>query len=183
MTKVIFHGSVKALRGRIGGLIFKQLPDGTTVVTQAPSKKNSREKKRAWEKRSKEQKAHNNRFGRASAYAKVAQVDPVYVKLAAVTPMWTAYNFALSDWSHAPEIQRIEQKKGRIRVQATDNVMVARVSVTVLDSQGKIAEAGEATRKRGNWWEYTPQTTGKTIRAEAWDLPGNVVRQDVLSKP
>ena len=180
MTKVIFHGSVKALRGRIGNLIFRQLPDGTTVVTEAPPKKNSRQKKRAWNKRSPAQKAHNSRFGKASAYAKVAQVNPVYQELAAVTPMWTAYNFALSDWSHAPEIQSIEQKEGRIRVQATDDVRVARVRVSVLDAEGKIVETGEATRKKGNWWELPSQAQGGMIVAEAWDLPGNVARQEFL---
>jgi hypothetical protein len=158
------------------------LPDGSTIVTKAPAKKNSREKKRAWEKRSKEQKAHNNRFARASAYAPAAQVNPVYQDLAAVTPMWTAYNFALSDWSHEPEIHRIEEKKGRIRVHATDNVMVARVQITVLDADGRIVEAGDAIRKKGDWWEFASQAQGTKIVAEAWDLPGNVVRQDVLFK-
>ena len=183
MPKVIFDASVKGFRGRTGNLIFRVLPNGDTVVSQAPPKKNSRQKKRAWETRSKAQKAHNNRFGKASAYAKAAQDNQVYQELAAVTPMWTAYNFALSDWSHKPEIQRIEKKKGRIRVQATDNVMVTRVHVSVLDEAGKIVEAGEATRKKGNWWEFASQTQGTKIVAEAWDLPGHMVRQEVLSKP
>jgi hypothetical protein len=182
MPKVIFDASVKGFRGRTGNLIFRVLPNGDTVVSQAPPKKNSKQKKRAWAKCSKAQKAHNSRFAEAAAYGSKAQVEAVYVELAAAAPMMTAYNFAIADWWHKPEIQRIEQKKGRIRVQATDDVMVARVRVTVLDDVGQVLETGEATRKRGNWWEFASQAQGTKIVTEAWDLPGHVVRQEVLSR-
>ena len=62
MTRVILNGTVKALRGKTGNLIFRQLPDGTTVMGQGPHKKNSRQKRRAKEKRSERQKEQNNRF-------------------------------------------------------------------------------------------------------------------------
>ena len=176
MTRVIFNGTIKGLRGRIGNLIFKQLPDGTTLMTQAPAKKTRRQKKRAKLKRSAAQNEHNNRFRKAIAYAKVAQTHPVYAELAAVTPMKTAYNFALKDWFNAPEIHCIERKKRRIRVQASDNVTVTRVQVMLLDEAGNVLEKGEAVRGKRNWWEYAPQTDGSTIIAEAWDLPGNVTR-------
>jgi hypothetical protein len=176
MTKVIFHGSIQGFRGRIGDLIFRQLPDGSTVVTTAPPKKNSRQKKRAKLKRSTDQTAHNSRFRDAIAYAKEAQVHPVYVELAEVTPMHTAYNFALSDWWHAPEIHCIEQREGRILVQASDNIMVTKVTVTILDEAGTILEKGEAVRGEGDWWEFPTHTQGKTIQAEAWDLPRHVAR-------
>jgi hypothetical protein len=176
MTKVILNGTIKGLRGRIGNLIFRQLPDGTTLMTEAPPKKNSRQKKRAKLKRSAAQNEHNSRFRDAIFYAKGSQTQPVYVELAAVTPMKTAYNFALSDWFSAPEIHCIECRKGRIRVQVTDNVMVAKVQVTLLDESSSVLEKGEGVRGKKNWWEYAPQTAGKTIVAEAWDLPGNVTK-------
>jgi hypothetical protein len=53
----ILDGTIKGLRGKNGNLIFRQLPNGTTVVTQAQPKKNSRQKKRAKLKRSPRQKA------------------------------------------------------------------------------------------------------------------------------
>ena len=81
MTKVIFHGSVQGFRGKIGNMIFRQLPDGTTVVSEAPPKKNSRQKKRAKLKRSPRQKAHNSNFREAVDYAKAYQRNPVYVEL------------------------------------------------------------------------------------------------------
>src|SRR6266545_3877721 len=176
MSKVLFHGSIQGFRGKIGNMIFRQLPDATTVVTEAPPKKNSRQKKRAKLKRSAGQKAHNERFEEASAYAKRAQTKPIYAELAAAAPMKTAYNFALSDWWHAPEIHRLERREGCIRVEATDNIMVAKVQVTVLDEEGKVLEKGEAVRCKGDWWEFPSTTEGKTIKAEAWDLPGHVTK-------
>jgi hypothetical protein len=49
--------------------------------------------------------------------------------------------------------------------------MVARVRVTIRDEQGQVIERGEATKGKGNWWKFMPQTMGKSILAEAWDLP------------
>lgn len=180
MARVILDGTIKGLSGRMGDLIFRQLPDGTTQVTLAPRKKNSRQKKRAWKKRSPAQKAHNKRFQEAVHFASASQTQPVYAGLAAAAPMRTAYSFALSDCLKPPEVQRIERRGSLIRVQARDNIGVTRVRVTVLDGpDGSVLERGEAVRKRGNWWEYRPQTGGKTIVAEAWDLPENMAQLTV----
>jgi hypothetical protein len=176
MPRVIFHGSIQGFRGKLGNLIFRQLPDGTTVVSKAPPKKTRRQKKRAKLKRSPAQKAHNNRFREAVAYARAAQVKPLYVELAAVTPMNTAYNLALRDWWEPPVIQRIERQEGRILVEATDNIMVSRVWVSILDEDGQLLEAGEGTRGAGDCWELASRAQGKTIIAEAWDLPGHVTK-------
>jgi hypothetical protein len=177
MSKVLFHGSIKGFSGRIGNLIFRQMPDGTTVVSQAPQKKTGRQKERAKEKRSPRQKAHNERFAYASAYASTASKEnPVYARLAAADPMRNARNFAMADWFHAPEIHRIQKRGKHIRVEATDNVKVAEVKVTILNKDGKVLEEGECTKGRGNWWTFTPTVTGHTILAEARDLPGNVTR-------
>jgi len=87
---------------------------------------------------------------------------------------------ALSDWFNPPVVGRIERRAGKIRVEASDNVMVARVRVTIRNEEGTILETGEAKpeypQKRpavAGWWEYAAQANGK-IAAEAWDLPGNV---------
>jgi hypothetical protein len=174
MSKVFYNGSIANFRGRIGNLIFRQLPDGTTVVSTAPSKETGRRKKRAKERRSQRQKDHNERFRKTAIRAKqAAKTHPIYAELAAATLMRTAYSFALSDGMKPPIIHRIERRKGQIRVEATDNIGVVRVRVTVRDEQGQIMEQGEATRGRGNWWKFTPQTAGGSILAEAWDLPKN----------
>jgi hypothetical protein len=177
MTRAIFNGTVKGFRGKIGNLIFRQLPDGTTVMSQAQPKKNSREKKRAKLKRSPRQQAHNSRFQEAVIYGRwAAKTHPVYAELAAITPMKTAYNFAVSDWFHAPEIGCIAQQDGRILVDASDDVRVTKVQVTVLDDENRVLETGEAVRDEEDWWEFASRAEGKTVIAEAWDLPGNVTK-------
>jgi hypothetical protein len=176
MPRVLFHGSIQSFRGRIGNLIFRQLPDGTTVVSEAPPEKTRRQKKRANLKRSPAQKAHNSRFREAVAYAKASQSHPVYVALAEAAPMNTAYNFALKDWLHAPEIHCMERRDGHIVVKATDNVMVSQVRVTVFDEAGKPLESVDGIRGEGNWWEFHPQSEGTKIVAQAWDLANNQVK-------
>ena len=174
MTKVILNGTIKGLRGKIGNLIFRQLPDGTTVVSRAQPKKNSRQKKRAKLKRSAKQQAHNSRFQEAAAYARWADdIHPVYAERAGATTMKTAYNFAVSDWWHAPEIHKIERREGRILVEVSDNISVTRVQVTVLNDAGDILARGEAARCEGDQWEFASEAEGAKVIAEAWDLPGN----------
>ena len=183
MTRVILNGTVKGYRGKIGNLIFRQLPDGSTVMSQAQPKKNSRQKKRAKLKRSPAQQEHNRRFQDAVFYARVAaKTDPIYAELAAVTPMWNAYNHALHDWFHAPQIGCIARQEGRILVDASDDVRVTKVQVSLLDGENRLLETGEAVRGEDGWWEFASQTEGKTIVAEAWDLPGNVTKL-VLNSP
>jgi hypothetical protein len=177
MTRVILDGTVKGLRGKTGNLVFRELPDGTTVMSQGQHRKNSREKRRAKEKRSIAQKEHNNRFQDAAFYARrAAKTEPVYAELAAITPMWTAYNHALSDWFHAPQIGCLAREPGCILVEASDDVQVTRVKVTILDGEGRKLEAGEAVRTEGDWWEFVSPAVGKTVIAEARDLPGNVTK-------
>jgi hypothetical protein len=71
-------------------------------------------------------------------------------------------------------IHRVERKEGRILIDASDNVLVTRVRVTVLDEEGKTLEKGEAMQpgSKTGWWEFTPHSEGKLL-AEAWDLAGN----------
>ena len=110
------------------------------------------------------------------AYAReAAKSQPIYGELAAGT-IKSAYNFALSDWFNPPVIHCVERRDGLIRVEASDNVMVTRVVVTILDGDGNVIEKGEALKVDERWWEYAAGMEGK-VAAEAWDLAGNVVRE------
>jgi hypothetical protein len=168
MAKVEMNELVKALSGQMAGLVIRQMPDGSVWVSMAPDFSRR--------KFSPGQTQHQKRFREAAAYARhAAKTQPVYAQLAEGT-MKTAYNFAVSDWFNPPVIHEVQQRDGKIFVEASDNVMVTKVVVTVLDNDGTVLEKGEAVRGEGDWWEYVPKTMGKTITAEAWDLAGNVTK-------
>src|SRR5215212_6592587 len=113
----------------------------------------------------------------AAAYAKVAsRENPIYAMKAEGTAK-NAYNVAVGDWFKPPVINRIEWNDGRIRVLADDDVMVTRVTVTILSDAGKRLEQAEAMTSLKVWWEYQVTHRG-LIRVEAWDLASNVTRQE-----
>jgi hypothetical protein len=168
MAKVIMNELTRAFSGQIRGLVFRQMPNGSVLVSVAPDFSRRRF--------SQGQKEHQRRFREASAYARFsAKSQPIYAELAKGTTK-TAYNIALSDWFQAPVIHQVKQANGRILVEANDNVMVVKVVVTVLDEKGTVLEKDEAIRGDGNWWEYVSKSTGKTITAEAYDLARNVTK-------
>ena len=105
MAKIDINTLFKTLRGKIGDLVFRHMPDGSLVVTGVPRKR---------KKDSTAQKAHKSRFAEGSGFARWAQHEyPIYAELAAGRPMITAYNMALSDFFHAPVIHRILRKEFR----------------------------------------------------------------------
>ena len=171
MAKVRDNILVRGLSGKLGDqVVFRILRDGRTIVCNKPDFSNR--------KLSRDQKEHHKRFKAAAAYARVAaRINPIYAQLAEGT-MKNAYNVALGDWFHPPVIHRVERRGKTIRVQASDDVMVASVQVIVLDEKGKVVEKGEGLRGEGDWWEYVPTAAGK-VAVEARDLAGNVVREEM----
>jgi hypothetical protein len=167
MAKVRANVLVRGLSGAVGGqVVLRHMRDGSTVVADMPDFSNR--------KFSQKQKDHQSRFQRAAAYAKdAAQRYPIYAELAAGT-LKNAYNVALSDWVHPPVIHKIERSEGYIRILASDNVMVTKVQVTILDQEGNVVEKGEGVRGEGDLWEYASCAQGQ-VMAEAWDLAGNRV--------
>jgi hypothetical protein len=55
-------------------------------------------------------------------------------------------NIALSDWFDPPVIHRIERRAGGIRVEAGDDVRVAKVRVKILNENGNALEQEEAVQ-------------------------------------
>jgi hypothetical protein len=165
MAKVVKNPVVRGISGSIGNLVFRQMPDGSTYV----SGKHDFSRR----KFSQRQKDHQSRFRRAVTYAREAsKSQPVYAKLAEGTIM-SPYNWALSDWFNPPVIHKLERTERSIHIWASDNVMVTKVQITVLDEEGKEVEKREARQVDNDWWEYEMNAEGKII-VEAWDLAGNV---------
>jgi hypothetical protein len=171
VAKVRKNIIIEGISGKLGGqLVFRNLKDGRTIVCAAPDFSNR--------VLSTDQKAHHSKFKAGAAYAKAAQyTQPIYAGRAAGT-MKTTYNIALADYFHPPVIHEVKREGSRLMIHVTDDVMVTGVSVTVLGTDGKVLEKGEATKGDTDWWEYTPQGSGK-ILAEARDLAGNITKAEM----
>jgi hypothetical protein len=165
MAKVVNNIFVRGLSGQVGGqFVIRRLRDGRTIVCKIPDFSSR--------KLSEAQQEHHWRVKQASAYARDAsRSKPIYAQLAEGT-MMNAYNVAMRDWFHAPEIHRLGRYGAAVRIWATDDTQVAGVTVFVLDEKGEILEQGEAVQGRGDWWEYSPSVNGRVV-VEARDLPGN----------
>jgi hypothetical protein len=171
MAKVRNNVLVRGLSGKFAGqVVFRQLRDGRTIVADMPDFSNR--------VLSKDQKAHHSKFKEGAAYAKqAAKSNPIYTQLAAGTTK-TAYNAALADFFHPPVIHEVERGETGLRIHASDDVLVTKVSVTVLDSDENVLEKGDAVQEGDSeWWVYAPQHAGRVL-VEARDLAGNVVKDE-----
>lgn len=75
----------------------------------------------------------------------------------------------------------MELRDGKVRIQASDDVRVAQVKVTILDEQGAVAAQGLAVQAQPTWWDFAPAPPlgGRCkVVVEAQDLAGNVTRQE-----
>ena len=161
---------LKGLTGKIGkNLVFRRLKDGRTVVAVTPDFSNR--------ELSDKQVEQNNRFKQATAYARLAsKTHPIYAERAAGTSK-NAHNVAVSDWFNAPVIRMVYRHHENIIVDATDDVQVAQVLVTIANEQGETIEQGEAVQNGSSIWEYRTSTQGSIV-VEAVDLAGNVTRHE-----
>ena len=172
MAKVKTNDIIAGLRGKLGKqLVIRHMRDGRTIVLTRPDFTD-----RVF---SEGQLTHQSRFQQAAAYASMAsKTNPLYAQLAAGTSK-NAYNLAVSDWFNPPVIYQVRREDGCMRVNASDNVLVTKVIVTIADEQGQTLEQGEATLINNAVWEYTVSALAKAnILIEAFDLAGNVTRQE-----
>jgi hypothetical protein len=177
MAKVRNNIFVRGLSGAIGDqFVIKTTRSGKTIIANMPTFDEDRVFSEA-------QMSHQSAFREASAYARSAKTQPVYVERANVTNS-IPYNVAISDWFGKPQVLEIDIKgwtgeAGQpIRVRAQDNVHVAGVQVAIEDQDGGGFEEGEAVQAEGLWWTYlttsaVPQAALQRVIAVARDLPGN----------
>ena len=171
MPKIKNNVIVQGLSGIFGGqIVFRQLRDGRTIVAAPPD----------FSRRvlSKDQKVHHSKFKEGAAYAKeAAKTHPIYAQLAAGT-LKTAYNVALADFFHAPVIHAMERSEAGLRVRASDDVMVAKVSITILGDDAGVLEKGDAVQEGDSEsWVYIPRYAGRVL-VGVRDLAGDVVRME-----
>jgi hypothetical protein len=173
MAKVKRNPILEGLSGSLGDVVFRHTKNGKTIICKKPDFSNRQF--------SQDQLDHQDKVKLAAAYGVANKKNPIYVQKAKDTDK-NAYNIAFKDWFHAPVLYGIRYQKGRIQVHVMDDVMVALVTVTILDPQGNILERGDAEHVCGVFWEYQPVRKGR-IRVEACDLPGNMTEYEFCQPP
>jgi hypothetical protein len=170
MAKAKANPLIDGLSGSLGkDLYARTTRDGRTIISHKPDFSNRQF--------SEAQLNQQSRTKQAASYAKVAsKANAIYAKKAAGTSK-NAYNIAFRDWCRPPVIDRIEWHDGKIRVSAHDDVMVTRVTVSILDEAGQLLEQADAELLMGVWWDYFAARRGR-IWVEARDLAGNVTTQE-----
>lgn len=172
------------LRGKVGDqLVFRTRGD-KTYVSVAPEHKD-REPTDA-------QKAHAKLFQEAIIYGKGVVADPVLkdtYQQAAVGNQ-TAFNVAVADFLHAPQIDEIDISKysgqagNSIRVRATDDFKVVQVLVSIYNSDNSLVEEGFALQDKNQVdWIYTTTANnadmqGDKIVIKVSDVPGNLTQKE-----
>lgn len=170
---------IRGLFGTIGDLLTFRQRYGKTIVSKIPVKSSVPPTEKATAVRVK--------FKKCITYAKFAARDPVkgpLYKAVAVNGL-TAYNVALADAYHAPEVMGIETANyhgnsgDTITIKAKDDFKVITVSVFIFDPVGNLIEQGDALNQvnESDWLYVTTQRNenliGSKIRAIASDMPGN----------
>ena len=171
MAKVKRNMLIAGVSGSLGEDYYARITkDGRTIISRKPDFSNRQF--------SEAQRNVQSRTKQAAAYAKVAaKVNPIYTQKAKGTSK-NAYNLAVRDWHRPPVIRSMSMDHDRtVRVSAYDDVMVTRVRVSILDEAGQCLEQGDAELVMGVWWDYQTTEQGR-IQVEAYDLAGNVTRQE-----
>lgn len=178
MAQVHNNIFVRGLSGAVGDqFVIRRTRSGKTIIANKPVFDENREF-------SESQKAHQSAFREATAYARKAKTQPLYIASAKANNS-IPYNRAVADWFGKPEILQLDatswngEQGGTIRIKAQDDTMVVRVEV-VIHQDGTILEQGDAVPSEtdGMTWIYvtTAQVTpaaGILLEARAYDLPGN----------
>jgi len=167
------------LSGKLGGMLIFSQRYGKTIVSVPPRHKPEQTEK---------QKAQRLKFRAAMTYAKAAlqntEIKAAYT--AAAKEGQNALNVAVADMMNAPVIHEINLanyygKTGdTIIIKATDDFMVAAITIEIHDNDGSLIEGGKATaNETGTEWTYTATINnsnlyGGKITAKAMDMPANL---------
>jgi hypothetical protein len=177
---IIMHGA----SGILGGQIVIRQRDGHVILSKPPAAS----KKEA----SAAQKAQKLRFQRAVLYGQRVLENPGLEAeyKAKAKELQSAYNVAVADLLHAPNIAEIDVTNyhghtgDTIRVQVTDDFEVKQVALAIHNSDGSLVEEGEAVRQENVIdWRYTAtaenaETSGDRIEIRAYDRPDNLAEEE-----
>jgi hypothetical protein len=177
--------ATEGLRGQVGNFVFRRRKaDGKIFVSRHPGDQEVES--------SEAQKATRVKFQQATIYGRFAVSDP-QIKAeyqAAAKPGQHAYNVAVADFFHAPDIEEVDlssysgQVGNEIRIKATDDFGVQQVSVRIENADATLVEEGQAILSSdGLLWIYTATAanesmSGDKITVTATDRARNISREE-----
>ena len=174
---------MKGVSGAIGKtVVARQWKDGRSTLSNMPPPRNRRKIPLV-------QKEQMKLFKDAARYAtrmmSIPEKKALYAK-GITTNKNAAYRVAHTDYLNPPVIHYVRARgyTGKagdlVTVKATDDFRVAKVTVTMYGSDGKVLEKGDAVnvRLKPFMWRYrttkaNPKVEGSMIKAIAFDFPGN----------
>jgi hypothetical protein len=184
MAKSKKNAVTYGLSGKIGDLLVFRQVNGQTIVSQAADTPKTK---------SEQQAKHRKHFQQAVLYARVVLESPetgeLYENAVKNKKGKRAFNVAVADFFHAPDIENIDLSEyggnigDRINIIARDDFAVKSVKVRIINPDGSIVEEGEAKQKVSALWVYTAtqdneDLNGDKIIVTASDLPGNVTEEE-----
>lgn len=183
MARTINNTITHGVSGKFGDqIVFRQV-NGKTLMCKSPISRG---------KTSAKQEQQQEKFKKASQYAKQALEDPVlsaeYALEAKRRKGLSAYNVAVADYLISPTIDKVDVSAytgnvgEKIKIQAYDDYKVEAVKVYIHTSSS-LVEEGEAVLQ-GIEWIYTVQTentnlSGSKITVKVIDTAGNESEQEV----
>lgn len=172
--KVKLNPAIEGMSGQLGDLVFREVR-GKTVVSRKPV---------VTAEPTENQTAHRERFKLAAAYGRSVMADNIarllYESIAQSRGV-PIFAVTIADYLNAPIIHNIDlsgysRTVGNvIAVQATDDIEVVNVHVSIQDDQGNTLEAGNAVNESGRWLYTAQQTLSAdtlSVKAIATDRPG-----------
>jgi len=177
MARVKLNPIIDQLSGKVGDLVFRRYGD-ETVLSRTPDLSGVEP--------TPGQVAQRARFRDAAFYGRVVLADPparTFYEGVAENRGQPLFSVIVADYLNAPEVGAVDTAGytgavgDPILVQASDDVEVTEVRVTLADDTGAELESGLAVVDGGRW-RYDAQTavasgTDVTITVRALDRPGN----------
>lgn len=176
------------LKGKFGDQVVFRTYKGHTVVSKKPIFNGER---------SDAQIKQISRFSQAASYAKSVlatdEIRQIYAEKAQnSTRQVNAYNLAIADYLHAPEIHKVDLNAyhgklcDEILISATDDFEVNRVMIEIFRSDNSLLEVGVAQPEANNFdWIYYAQSVndsfaGCKVVVSVTDLPGNLAVHEIV---
>jgi hypothetical protein len=172
--------ATEGLSGKIGNIVFRRRKADGKIIVAKHAVNNERELSTA-------QKAVHEKFQQATIYGKSALTNAATKAAyeAKAEAAQSAYNVAVADFFHAPDIENIDTTAytglvgSTIRIRATDDFKVTKVHVVIANTDGTLVEEADAIQQPNDVdWLFTAKKantsiTGDKITVTATDNPHN----------